>query len=151
VAMGVGVLAAGEVGDVIWYVDGLGIEAIWMSAANMSDVTGEAGLKVMKGMAWVFLGEGHDDVTEVALDWEDGDPVEEKSESLSLGVMEAESSASESVASGESAKQARFVRRLRMCERRTRAAQSMVARMAVLISTRASFSVSRSSKRADKE
>jgi hypothetical protein len=116
----------------------------------MSDFTGEAGVKVMKGMTWDFLGEGHDDVTEVALDREDNDPVEEKSESLSLDVMEAESSASESAASGELAKQARSVRRLRMCERRIRAVRTMVARMTVLISTRASFSVSRSSERADK-
>jgi hypothetical protein len=98
----------------------------------------------------VFLGEGHDGVTEVALDREDNDPVEEKSESLSLDVMEAESSASESAASGELAKQARSVRRLRMCERQTRAARAMVARMAVLISTRASFSAWRASERADK-
>jgi hypothetical protein len=55
----------------------------------------------MKGMTWVFLGEGHDDVTEVALDREDNDPVEEKNESLSLDVMKAESSASESAASRE--------------------------------------------------
>jgi hypothetical protein len=46
-------------------------------------------------------------------------------------------------------KQARSVRRLRMCEGRTRAARAMVARMAVLISTRASFSVSKSFERAD--
>jgi uncharacterized membrane protein len=98
----------------------------------------------------VFLGEGHDDVTKVALEREDNDPVEEKSESESLDVTEAESSASESAASGESAKQARSFRRLRMCERRIRAAGAMVARMAVLISTRASFSVLRSSERADR-
>jgi hypothetical protein len=97
-----------------------------------------------------FLGEGHDDVTEVALEREDNHPVEEKSESLSLDVMEAESSASESAASGEWAKQARSVRRLRMCERRTWAARAMVARTVVLISTRASFSVWRSSERADR-
>jgi hypothetical protein len=117
-----------------------------------ADFADEAGVKVMKGMAWhgSSLGEGHDDSTELALDWEDNDPVEEKSESESLDVMEAESSASESAASGEWAKQARSVRRLRMCERRIRAARAMVARMAVLISTRASFAVSRSSERADK-
>jgi hypothetical protein len=119
--MNVGVLAAGEVGNVILYVDGLCIQAMWMLEANMSDFIGEAGLKVMKGMAWVFLGEGHDDVTEVALDREVDDPVEEKSETLSLDVIEAESSASESAAYGESAKQARSVRRLGMCERRIRA------------------------------
>jgi hypothetical protein len=65
-------------------------------------------------------------------------------------MIEAESSASESAASGELAKQARSVRRLRMCERRTRAARAMVARMMVLISTRASFSVSRPSDKAEK-
>jgi hypothetical protein len=47
-----GVLAAGEVGNVILYVDGLGIEAMWMLEANMSDLTVETGVKVMKGMAW---------------------------------------------------------------------------------------------------
>jgi hypothetical protein len=149
--MGVGVLTAGEVGNVILYVDGLCIEAMWMLEANLSDITGEAGVKVrvMKGMARVFLGKGHNDVTEVALDREDGDLVEEKSGSLSH-VMEAESSTSESAASGELAKQARSVCRLRICERQTRAAQAIVARMAVLIFTPASLSVSGSSKRADK-
>jgi hypothetical protein len=114
--MGVGVLAAEQVGSVILYVDGLCIGAMWMLEAKTSDCTGEAGVKAMKGMAWVFIGEGHDDVTKVALDREDGDPVVEKSESMSLDVMKAESSASESAASGESAKQARSVRRLGMCE-----------------------------------
>jgi hypothetical protein len=148
--MGVGVLAAGEVGNVILYVDGLCIEATWMPEANTSNFTGEVGAKVMKGMTWVFLGEGHDDVTEVALEREDSDPVEEKSESLSLNVMEAGSSASESVASGELAKQARSVHWLRMCERRTRAARAIVAWMAVLISIRAPLWVLRWSERADK-
>jgi hypothetical protein len=102
-------------------------------------------------MAWVFLGEGHDDVTEVALDRKDNDPVEDKSESESLDVMEVESSASELAAFGASAKQVRSLRRLRMWERRLRAARAMAALMAVLISTRGSFSVSRLSERADKE
>jgi hypothetical protein len=75
-----------------------------MLEANLSDFTGEAGVKVMKGMTWVFLGEGHDDVTEVALDQEDNDLAEEKIESLSLDAMEAESSASELAAFGELAK-----------------------------------------------
>jgi hypothetical protein len=152
VAVGVGVLDAGEVRNVILYVDGLCIEAMWMLEANTSDLTGEAGEKGEgdEGHGMVFLGEGHDDVTKVALDREDNDPVEEKSEPLSLDVMEAESSAFESEASGELAKQARSVRRLRMCERRIWAARVMVARMAVLISTRASFSASRSSERAKK-
>jgi hypothetical protein len=50
--MGVGVLAAGKVGNVILYIDGLCIKAMWMLEVNMSDFTGEAGVKVMKGMAW---------------------------------------------------------------------------------------------------
>jgi hypothetical protein len=149
--MVVGVLAAGEVGNVILHVDGLCIEATWILEANMSDFADEAGVKVMKGMTWVFLGECHNSITEVALEREDNDPVEEKSESLSLDVMEAESSASESAVSGESAKQARSIRALKMCERRRRAARAMVARMAVVIFTLASLSVSRSSERADKE
>jgi hypothetical protein len=33
--MGVGILAAGKVGNVILYVDGLCIEAMWMIEANM--------------------------------------------------------------------------------------------------------------------
>jgi hypothetical protein len=105
-----GVLVAEQVGDVVLHVDGLCIEAMWMFVTKISDLTGEAGVKVMKGMAWDVLGEDHDDVTKVALDREDNDPVEEKSKSLSLDVMEAESSASES-------------------------ARAMVARMAVLIYT----------------
>jgi hypothetical protein len=39
--MGVGILAAGEVGNVILYVDGLRIEAMWMLKANMSNFNGE--------------------------------------------------------------------------------------------------------------
>jgi hypothetical protein len=62
------------------------------------------GVKVVKGMSLVILGKGHDDETEVALDREENDPVEKKSESLSPDVMEAESSGPESVASGELAK-----------------------------------------------
>jgi hypothetical protein len=50
--MGVGVLAAEQVGNVISYVDGLCIEAMWMLEANVFDFTGEAGEKAMKGMAW---------------------------------------------------------------------------------------------------
>jgi hypothetical protein len=50
--VGVGVLAAGEVRNVILYVDGLYIEVTWMPQANMFDLTGEAGVRVMKGMAW---------------------------------------------------------------------------------------------------
>jgi hypothetical protein len=51
VAMGVDVLTAGEVGNVFLYVDGLCIEAMWMLEVNMSDLTSEVGVKVMKGMA----------------------------------------------------------------------------------------------------
>jgi hypothetical protein len=149
--MGAGVLPADAVGNMILYVEGLCIEAMWMLEANMSDFTGEAGVKVINGMSWVFLGEGHDDATEVALERDDIDPLEEKSDSESLDVTEDESSASESEPSGELAKQARSVRRLKICERRTRAARAIVARMAVLISTPASFSLSRSSERAGRE
>jgi hypothetical protein len=149
--MDAGVLPADEVGNLILYVEGLCIEAMWMLEANMSDFTGEAGVKVIKGMSCVFLGEGHEDAAEVALERDDIDPLEEKSDSESLDVTEAESSASESDPSGELAKQARSVRRLRICERRTRAARAIVARMAVLISTPASFSLSRSSERAGRE
>jgi hypothetical protein len=148
--MNAGVLAADEVGNLILYVDGLCIEVMWTMEENASDLTGDAGVKVIKGMSWVFLGEGHDDATEVALERDDIDPLEEKSDSESLDVTEDESSASESEASGELAKHARSVRRLRICERRTRAARAMVARMAVLISTAASFSMSTSSETANK-
>jgi hypothetical protein len=70
----------------------------------------------MKGMSLVILGKGQNDITEVALDRENSDPVEEESESLSLDAMEAESSASESAASRELAKKASSVHRLGMCE-----------------------------------
>jgi hypothetical protein len=49
--MGVGILNAGEIGNVILYVDGLCIETMWILEANTSDFTGEAGVKVMKGTA----------------------------------------------------------------------------------------------------
>jgi hypothetical protein len=149
--MGAGVLPADAVGNMILYVEGLCIEAMWMLEGNMSDLTGEAGVKVIKGMSWVFLGEGHEDAAEVALERDDIDPLEEKSDSESLDVTEDESSASESEPSGELAKSARSVRRLRICESRTRAARAIVARMAVLISTRDSFSGSTSSERVDIE
>jgi hypothetical protein len=93
------------------------------------------------------LGEGHEEVTEVALEREEIDPVDEKRECLSLEESESSESASESAASGELAKQARSVRRLRSCERRPRVARAMVVRMAVLISTTVSFSPVCSSKR----
>jgi hypothetical protein len=51
VGVGVGVLAAGEVRNVILYVDGLSIEVTWMPQANMSNLTGEAGERAMRGMA----------------------------------------------------------------------------------------------------
>jgi hypothetical protein len=40
-AMGLGALAAGEVGNVILYVEGLYVEAMWILEANMSDSIGE--------------------------------------------------------------------------------------------------------------